>query len=149
FDEELESHVQMHIDDNMRAGMSHDEARRQALIKLGGVDQTRERYRDRQRLPWLEMASEDVRFALRLMARGPGFTAVILVTLAIGIGANTVMFSVVNTLLIRPLPYGEASKLLFIETVDAKGRQAGRTAPPDFYDYRAGNHTLEHLDAFY
>jgi putative ABC transport system permease protein len=83
------------------------------------------------------------------MARTPGLTAVILVTLAIGIGANTVMFSVVNTLLLRPLPYRDSSRLLFIETVDASRRQAGRTAPPDFYEYRARNRTLEHLDAFY
>jgi putative ABC transport system permease protein len=149
FTEELESHLQMHIDDNMRSGMTYEEARRQALIRLGGIEQTREIYRDRLSVPWLETALKDMRFALRLMARSPGFTAVILVTLAIGIGANTAMFSVVNTLLIRPLPYRDSSRLLFIETVDASRRQAGRTAPPDFYEYRAGNRTLEHLDAFY
>ena len=149
FAEELESHLQMHVDDNIRAGMSRDEARRHALMKLGGIEQTREIYRDRRSVPWLETALKDIRFALRLMARSPGFTALILVTLAIGIGANTVMFSVVNTLLIRPLPYRDSSRLLFVETVDASRRQAGRTAPPDFYEYRAKNRTLEHLDAFY
>src|SRR5262249_13414525 len=118
FAEELESHLEMHIDDNLRSGMTREEARRQALIKLGGIEQTKEIYRDRRGLPWLEPAIKDVHFALRLMARSPAVTAVILVTLAIGIGANTAMFSVVNTLLIRPLPYRDSSRLLFVETVD-------------------------------
>src|SRR5438105_2347454 len=72
-----------------------------------------------------------------------------LATLALGIGANTVMFSVVNTLLLRPLPYRDAARLLFIQTVDVKDRSVHLTAPPDFYEYRARNRTLEHLEAFY
>src|SRR5262245_1280370 len=149
FARELESHLQMHIDDNLRAGMTREEARRHALLRLGGVDQTMEQYRDRRGVPWLDTWFKDVRFAWRLMARSPGFTAVVLMTLAIGIGANTVMFSVVNTLLIRPLPYRDSSRLLFIETTDTTRRQAGRTSPPDFYEYRLNNRTLDHLDAFY
>ena len=148
-DLELESHLQMHIDDNVRAGMTVEEARRHARLKLGGVEQTKEQYRDRRGLPWLETAWKDVRFALRLMARSPGFTAVVLVTLAIGIGANTVMFSLVNTLLLRPLPYADAGQLLSIETVNVRGGATALTSPPDFYVYRAKNRTLDHLDAFY
>src|SRR6266508_2092111 len=82
--QELEAHLEMHIDDNRRLGMSADEARRQALIKLGGVEQVKETYRDRRGLPVLETALKDLRFAFRLMRRSPGFSAVILVTLAIG-----------------------------------------------------------------
>jgi predicted permease len=147
--DELESHLQMHIDDNMRSGMTQSEARRHALLKLGGLDQTKEQYRDRRGVPWLDTAMKDVRFALRLMARSPGFTLVVLLTLAVGIGANSVMFSVVNTLLLRPLPYHDSDRLLFVQTVNAARRQAGMTAPPDFYTYRANNGTLDHLDAFY
>src|SRR5213083_3176413 len=91
--EELDAHLQMHIDDNIRSGMSPDQARRHALLKLGGIEQTKEEYRDRRGVPSLETAFKDVRFALRLLRRSPGFTAVVLVTLAVGIGANTVMFS--------------------------------------------------------
>src|SRR5262245_11486461 len=92
---------------------------------------------------------KDVRFALRLMANTPGFTAVVLVTLAIGIGANTVMFSVVNTLLLRRLPYADSDRLLSIETVNVRGGSTAMTSPPDFYAYRATNRTLDHLEAFY
>ena len=147
-DLELASHLQMHIDDNVRAGMTVAEARRHARLKLGGVEQTKEQYRDRRGLPWLETGLKDVRFALRLMARSPGFTAVVVVTLAIGIGANTVMFSVVNTLLLRPLPYADSGRLVSIETVNVRGGTS-LTSPPDFYAYRARNRTLEHLEAFY
>lgn len=149
FNEELESHLQLHIDDNRRAGMSETEARRQALIKLGGVEQAKEQYRDRRSIPVVETAIKDVRFAIRMMRRNPGFTAIILATLAIGIGANTVMFSIVNTLLLRPLPYEEPAKLVSVETVQTANRGPAATSPPDFYTYRAQNQTLSQLDAFY
>jgi putative ABC transport system permease protein len=146
--EELESHVQLHTDDNIRAGMTPDEARRRALVRLGGVEQTKERYRDRASLPWLETALQDLRGSARLMRRTPGFTLVAILTLAIGIGANTVMFSVVNTVLLRPLPYHDPDQLM---SVQALGRNGGRitTAGPDFYAFRERNRTLDFLDAHY
>ena len=149
FTDELDAHLQLHIDDNIRSGMSPGDARRDALLKLGGIERTREEYRDRGGVPALDTAIKDVRFAVRMMRRSPGFTAVVLFTLAIGIGANTVMFSVVNTLLLRPLPYRDAGQLLFVQSVDAARRQPGAVAPPDFYTYREQNRTLDHLDAFY
>ncbi len=146
--QELESHLQLHIDDNLRAGMTHEEARRRALIRLGGIEQTKERYRDRASLPWLEMAVQDLRGGLRSMRRTPGFTAVALLTLALGIGANTVMFSVVNTLLLRPLPYHDPERLVSMHSLGENGRRLV-TAPPDFYVFRERAGTVDFLDAYY
>ena len=147
-DDELAFHLQMHIDDNRRLGMSPEEARRAAMIKLGGVEQVKSAYRDRRGIPVLETTLQDLRFALRLMRRSPGFSAVVLLILAIGIGANTVMFSVVNTLLLRPLPYREPDRLVSVQTVDGTGRRQYAAAPPDFYTYRQETRTLEQLEAF-
>src|ERR1039457_1143725 len=98
---ELESHLQMHIDDNVRAGMSPQEARRRAIIKLGGVESTKESYRERRSIPLIETTLQDVPFGLRMLRRNPGFALAVVLTLALGIGANVTMFSVVDSLLFR------------------------------------------------
>src|ERR1700683_687529 len=89
---ELESHLQMHIDDHVRAGMSPEEARRQALIQLGGMEQAAQAVRDRSTLPWLETLLQDARYGARMIARNPMFAAVTILTLAVGIGASTTAF---------------------------------------------------------
>ena len=149
FSEELAAHIEMHVQDNIRAGMTAGEARRQALLKLGGLEQTKEWQRDRRGLPWLETGLHDLRFAFRLMRRSPGFTLVVLATLAIGIGANTVMFSVVNTVLLRPLPYRDPAQLVSVLAVNADTRQPALTAVPDFYAYRERNRSFDHVEAYY
>ena len=139
-DEELASHLEMHVEDNIRAGMPPEEARRSALLKLGGLEQAKEIYRDRRSLPAIDMIVQDARFALRMMRRSRGLTAAALLVLTLGIGANTVMFTVVNTVLLRPLPYPDPSRLQLVQTA---------TAPPDYYVYRSRNRAFQSFSSFY
>ncbi len=143
--DELESHVQMHIEDNLRAGMSPEEARRQALIKLGGIEQTKESYRDRRGLPWLESLLQDARFGLRMLRKNPGFTAVALLTLALGIGATTAIFTAAYATLLAPLPYPQSDQLVNIWS-NLQGHRTWVSAG-DFTDWRRQNAGFEDLNA--
>jgi putative ABC transport system permease protein len=109
---ELESHVQMHMEENVRAGMTPEAARREALMRLGGMEQAKEAYRDQRSLRWLDALLQDLRFALRMLAAKPGFSAVAILTLALGIGASTAVFSVVDRILFRSLPYPHDDRLV-------------------------------------
>jgi putative ABC transport system permease protein len=112
---ELESHLQLHIEDNLRAGMSAEEARRRALIKFGGIEQTKEAYRDRRGLPVLETFFQDLRFAVRMLRKSPGFTAVSVLSLALGIGATIAIFSVIYALALRKLPVERPEELVELD----------------------------------
>jgi putative ABC transport system permease protein len=114
FSGELNSHLEMHIEDNLRSGMSSEQARRDALIKLGGAEQAKQAYRERRRLPLLDSLVQDVHFGLRILRRGPGFTAVAVLTSAVGIGANTAIFSFVDALFLKPLPVSHPENLIRI-----------------------------------
>ena len=139
----------MHIDDNVRAGMSPAEARRQALVKLGGVERLREDHRDRAGVPILRDLGQDVRYSLRLLRRTPSFTAVAVLTLGLGIGANTAVFSVVNAVLLRPLPYPDPGRLMFVWATNARnGLSEDVASYPDFEEWRARSHSFEGLAAF-
>ena len=111
---EFEEHVAMQTAENLRAGLSPVEARRQALLKFGNVEAIKEIYRDQRGLPFIETLVSDTRHALRRMRKAPTFTAAVIVTLALGIGANTATFSVIDSILIRPLAYPQAEALVSI-----------------------------------
>lgn len=113
-EEEVASHIAMATEDNLRNGMSPEEARRKAMVKFGGVEQAKERQRDSRGLPWLETLLQDLRYTVRTLGRDRGFATIAILILALGIGANVVVFSVVNTILLRPLPFYDPSRLVWI-----------------------------------
>ncbi|HET7608944.1 MAG TPA: ABC transporter permease, partial [Gammaproteobacteria bacterium] len=116
FADELQSHLQMHIDDQMRAGMTLEEARRSALVALGGVAATEERYRDRGGFPIVAHAAQDLRFAARLFRRSPGFTLMAIVTTMLAVGVNVAIFTAFNAAAFGPLNLPDAGRLVTIST---------------------------------
>jgi putative ABC transport system permease protein len=149
-DEELRSHVEMQVEENLKKGMSAGEARRAALRSFGGVEQAKEAYRDQRGLPFLETLFQDLRYGVRMLAKNPGFTAVTVLTLALGIGANTAMFSVVNAVLLRPLPYPQSDRLVTLwMTIPELGYTGpGSTCDPDFREWQSQNQTFDEMAAF-
>ena len=140
-DDELRSHLEMATDDNIRAGMSRDEAHRQALVRLGGIAPAMERHRDARGLPSLESIAGDVGYACRTLRRSRGFSAMAIAILALGIGGSTAMFSLVNAVLLRPLPFPEPDRLVVLwEDFAATGAAGGLThvepAPANYVEWR-------------
>src|SRR5215831_3120220 len=114
FTSEVSAHLALMQEDLERQGMSPDQARRAARLKLGGVQQTRELYRVARSFPWIESLWQDVRFGCRVLRKNPGFTAVAITTLALAIGANTAIFSVVNAVLLKQLPFPDAQRIVVL-----------------------------------
>jgi putative ABC transport system permease protein len=135
FDAELESHVEEHTRDGVLAGLSEKEARRTAMLRLGGVEQARQAYRDRATLPVIENIVRDVRYALRGFRRNPVFAITAVLTLALGIGATTAVFSVVDRILFRSLPYAQDDRLVSVGLVQSLERQEF-TLGGFFYEWR-------------
>jgi predicted permease len=149
-DAELRSHVDALTEENIRRGMSREEAGYAARREFGGVEQTRELYREERGLPLIEDLLRDVQFGLRLLRKSPGFTAVAVLTLALGIGANTAAFSVVDTVLLRPLPYAHPEELVEVsETLPQLG-QSGElgVSAAEYFDYQKRNRSFSQVAAY-
>ncbi len=143
--EEIAEHIALQTAENLRAGLSPVEARRQAMLKFGGVESMKQDYRAERGLLFIENLLQDVRFALRRLRNSPGFTAVAILTLALGIGANAVVFSVLNALILRPLNVPDAESLYGIQ----HGNEASSyQSYPDYVDLRDRNRTFEDLAAY-
>jgi len=146
--EELESNLQLDIDEGIRRGLDPAEARRKALLRMGGVDATKENLRERHGHPWLEITICDAIYALRTMRRTPGLTATVLLTLALGIGATTAIFTIVNGVLLRPLPYADPERLVFISAkMGNSGGFSGITQ--DYPAWRKYNRTLSQIAGYF
>jgi putative ABC transport system permease protein len=134
----------MHIDDNVRAGMTAEQARRDAMLRLGGVETTKQAYRERSTLPCFETLVQDVRYSLRGFGRNPVFTFTIVVTLMLGIGATMAVFSVVDRILFRALPYAHADRLVSVGLVAPIGPDEFMLGG-SYYDWRDNQTPFEAL----
>ena len=150
FAAELQSHLDLHTEDNVRNGMTPEAARRDALLKLGGVEQTKESYRDQRGLPLLEVWIQDFRYGARKLRKSPGFTSIAILTMALGIGANTTIFSMVNALLLHPYRFRNLDSLVLVwenrgvdEGFDARWISSG-----DASDLRTNAQAFEDIATF-
>jgi hypothetical protein len=118
FEAELESHIAMHTEEALRGGLNADEAHRQALLRLGGAEQTRQAWRDRRTFAWLEGLLQDARFGIRMLVRNRAFTAVAILTLAVGIGVSATAFTWIHAVLLQPLGgVADPERLATLESV--------------------------------
>lgn len=145
--EEFDSHLEMHVADNLRAGMTIEQARRDALMKMGGLESAREAYRDRTTIPSLEDISSDLRFTVRQLQKRPVYTTTAVLVLALGIAASVTIFAFVDAALIQPIPYPRPATL-----VEVAERSAlfpiSNISYPDFQDWRHDNRVFSSMDAF-
>jgi len=146
-EKELRFHLEKQLEENLAAGMPPAEAQRAALRRLGGMPQIQEECRDMRRTDTLENSWRDLRYALRMLRKAPGFTAVIVLTLALAIGANSAIFSVIDGVLLRPLPYPEAGRIVRVFFHSASYPRFPLN-PFDFRDFRARNQSFESLAGF-
>jgi putative ABC transport system permease protein len=147
--QEIDAHLALLTEDNIRRGMTRDEARRQARLRFGGVAQLAESQREQRGFPGVDIALRDVRFALRVLRKTPGFTAVAVLTLAVGIGASTTMFSVARAVLLRPLPYEDPNRLVRIfEANPLKRWTRNVVAPANFSDWQKQNTVFTEIAAY-
>jgi putative ABC transport system permease protein len=145
-DDEVRGYAELLAEEKTRAGMNPEEAHRTARIELGGIEQVKEQVREVRAGAWLDSLFQDLRYGARMLRKNPGFTAVAVLTLALGIGANTAIFSVVDAVLLRPLPYANSQQLIVLrETTQSVGPHS--PSYPDFLDWRKQSKTFGQMAA--
>jgi putative ABC transport system permease protein len=147
-DEELRAHIERQTDKYVQLGMSREEALRKARIEFGGVEQVKEEIRDARGVTLIETTIQDIRYALRTFLKNPGFTAVAVIALALGIGANTAVFSSINAMLLKPFPFTDLDRIVVVsETAPAQSLGDIRAASGNFRDWREQGKSFESLAA--
>lgn len=147
-DQEIRSYIELLAEEKAQRGMSRDEALRQARRELGGLERVKENVRDVKVGASLERFLQDLRYGLRVLRKNPGFAAIAIVTLALGIGTTTAIFSIVDAVMFKPLPFPTAGRLVAIKSVVAATGDGSVASYPDFLDWRARNHVFEGMAAF-
>ncbi len=145
--DEIESHLQMQAEENERAGMPPGEARRRAILKLGGAERTRQAYRERDTLPLLENLLQDLRFAFRQLGKNPGFALTAILILTLGIAASVALFAFVDAALLKPLPYVQPNRLMAVYE-SGESYAHSNLSYPDYVDWRRMNKVFQSLDAY-
>ena len=146
-DDEMRFHLEMEAEELKHAGFGPNEAARRALCEFGGIERYKDDARDSRGGRWMEDAAQDIRYAVRVLRQSRGFSGVAVLTLALGVGANTAIFSVVRGVLLRPLPYAEPERLVDVSSV-MQGKHSA-VSPADFIDWRSQSRSFSGLAAYF
>src|SRR5271167_4346698 len=147
-DEELRYHLEQKTQQYIAQGTPPQEARRAALLEMGGLEKRKEECRDARQVTWLQDLLHDVRYGLRILSKNLGFTTVAILTLALGIGTNTAIFSVVQGVLLAPLPYNEPERLVMVWQYNLTLKHAISVSYPDFLDWQRNARSFQQMAAF-
>src|SRR5580692_9617645 len=145
---ELRFHIERQVEENIAAGMTAQEARRAAVREFGGVEQVKEDCRDTRRANYVENLIKDTRYGFRMLRKSPSFTFFAVAVLALGIAANSAIFSIADNVLVRPLPYRDSDRLVMVwEDASAYGFPKDTPAPGNFLDWKSRNQVFEDMAA--